>query len=172
MTDQPPDRPRKAPPEEQPSDRPRGALPAEPRSGVPGGALPEEPRSGVGGEAPEQPTSGLRNPAAAVRGVAIGALCLESIVILLSLQPIRILDPDVSGGVLGLVASLAVACLVVAGLLRYPWGWHAGTALQVAFILTGFFQYAMFILGGLFLLVWLYVLKIRSDLRKPARFDH
>lgn len=122
--------------------------------------------------APPQPTSGLKNPAAAARGVAMGTLGLEFVVVLLSLQPIRTLNPDVSGAALGLVAALAVACLVVAALLRYPWGWHLGTALQVAFILTGFLQYAMFILGVLFLLVWLYVLKVRADLRKPARFDH
>jgi hypothetical protein len=101
----------------------------------------------------------------------MGTLILEAIVLLLAIQPIRIIAPDTPGWALGIVAVLALACLGVAGLLRRPWGWHVGTALQVAVLLTGVFQYAMFVVGAAFLLVWIYVLKIRADLAKPARFD-
>jgi hypothetical protein len=126
------------------------------------------PGDGPGDAAgPGQPVSGLKNPAAAVRGAAVGALVLECVVVLLAIQPIRILAPDTPGWALAVVAGLALACLAVAGLLRYPWGWHVGTALQVAVVLTGFLQYAMFVLGLVFLAVWIYILRIRSDVTKP-----
>jgi len=148
----------------------------EPRAGGP--PEPAEPSAepptpaGAGVEAGAAPTSGLKNPTAAARGVGMGALILEAIVLLLAIQPIRIIAPDTPGWALGIVAGLALACMGVAGLLRRPWGWHVGTALQVAVVLTGVFQYAMFVVGGVFLLIWIYVLKIRADLAKPANFDH
>jgi hypothetical protein len=120
----------------------------------------------------EEPTSGLKNPLAAARGVGIGTLILEAIALLLAIQPMRVIAPDTPGWALGVVAALALSCIVVAGLLRRPWGWHAGTALQVAVILTGVFQYALFIFGAVFLATWLYVLKVRADVGKPAKFDH
>lgn len=126
----------------------------------------------MSGPAEQEPRSGLKNPAAAVRGVGMGALILEGIVLLLAIQPIRIIAPDTPGWGLAIVAVLGLACFGVAGLLRRPWGWHVGTALQVAVIATGVFQYSMFILGAVFLAIWIYVLRIRSELAKPARFDH
>lgn len=102
----------------------------------------------------------------------MATLILESIVLLLAIQPIRIMAPDTPGWALGVIAGLAVACLGVGRLLRHSWGWHVGTALQVAVIVTGVFQYSMYFVGVLFLVVWLYVLKVRADVTKPARFDH
>ncbi len=39
-------------------------------------------------------------------------------------------------------------------------------------VATGIFQYSMFVLGAVFLAMWIYVLRIRADLAKPALFDH
>lgn len=121
---------------------------------------------------PEQPTSGLKNPAAVSRVVAAATLILEAISLLLAIQPIRIMAPETPAWGLGVIAALAVACVVLVAQIRRPWVWHAGIALQIAVLATGFFQYAMFILGAVFLGAWLYVLKVRSDITKPARFDH
>lgn len=138
------------------------------------GSRPEgEPLSS--GERPaedEQPTSGLKNPVAAARGVAAATLILEAISLLLAIQPIRIMAPETPGWALGVIAALAAACIVLVTQLKRPWVWHAGAALQLAVVATGFFQYAMFILGVVFLGAWLYALKVRSDITKPARFDH
>jgi hypothetical protein len=119
----------------------------------------------------DQPTSGLRNPQAAVRGVAMGTLILESIVVLLAIAPIKMMSGITNTQVTVLV-GLAVAGILVCGLLRRPWGWHAGTALQIAVTLTGFFQPALFVLGVVFLLIWVYLLRLRITVSKPARFDH
>jgi Protein of unknown function (DUF4233) len=123
-------------------------------------------------EQPDQPTSGLKNPAAAARVFAAATLILEAITLLLAIQPIRIMAPDTPAWGLAVIAGLAVMCIVFVTQLKRAWVWHAGTALQVAVIATGFLQYAMFVLGVVFLGAWLYVLKVRSDITKPARFDH
>jgi hypothetical protein len=136
------------------------------------GGAPMDDHGGQSGEPEEGPFSGLRNPAAAIRGVGAGTLVLESIVLLLAIQPIRIVAPATPGWALGVIAALAGACLLMTGTLRREWGWKAALALQVAVIATGFFQYALFILGGVFLAIWLYVLRVRAALARPAQFDH
>lgn len=120
----------------------------------------------------QRPLSGLKNPGAAIRGVAAATLALEALVLLLALQPIRIVAPDTPGWGLGVVAGLAVCCVVVAGMMRRPWGWRAGLVLQVVIVLTGFLQWALFVLGAVFLAIWLYEMRLRRTLARPARFDH
>jgi high-affinity nickel permease len=78
----------------------------------------------------------------------------------------------ITGTQIAVLVGVAVGCLLVCGLLRRPWGWHVGTALQVAVILTGFYLATMFVLGGFFLLIWLYLLRLRTTVALPARFDH
>jgi hypothetical protein len=51
--------------------------------------------------------------------------------------------------------GLTVACLVTAGLLRKPWAYVVGWAIQVAAVALGFEVAAMFALGAIFLLLWL-----------------
>jgi hypothetical protein len=132
-------------------------------------SAPTDPASA--GPDPDLPTSGLRNPQAAVRGVAMGTLILESIVVLLALAPISMMS-GLTGTQIAVLVGLAVACLLVCGLLRKPWGWHVGTVLQVAVTLTGFYQGAMFVLGLVFLLMWVYLLRLRVTVARPAHFDH
>jgi hypothetical protein len=119
-----------------------------------------------------EPTSGLHNPQAAARGVAMGTLLLEALVLLLALAPIRMLSGSLSGGQLAALLGLAAACIATCGLLRRSWGWHVATVLQVLLVLTGIFQWALFVLGAVFLLIWLYVLRVRATVAKPATFDH
>ncbi|HEV2088081.1 MAG TPA: DUF4233 domain-containing protein, partial [Cryptosporangiaceae bacterium] len=102
------------------------------------------------------PSSGLRNPGAAIRGVGGGALVLEWIVLLLAIQPIRILAPDTPVWALGVLVGLAFGCLVVAALLRFGWAWQAGTVLQLAVFGTGVLFPAMFVLGAVYLAIWIY----------------
>ncbi|WP_396450394.1 DUF4233 domain-containing protein [Actinomadura sp.] len=81
-------------------------------------------------------------------------LACEAIVIALAI-PVAVAVLDVDGATAGAVCgSLAVACLVLAGLLRRPWAVPAGTALQVLIIATGFMVPAMFFLGAVFGALW------------------
>jgi hypothetical protein len=101
----------------------------------------------------------------------MGVLILEAITVLLAIAPIKMMS-GITGTQVLVFVGLAVACVLVCGLLRRPWGWHAGTALQVAVTLTGFYQGAMFALGIAFLLIWVYLLRLRVTVSRPARFDH
>lgn len=58
------------------------------------------------------------------------------------------------GAALAVGLGLAVACVVVAGLLRRTWAYSLGWLIQVASILLGVVVPMMFVLGAVFLLLW------------------
>ncbi|MGC4814962.1 DUF4233 domain-containing protein [Micromonospora sp. DT228] len=118
-------------------------------------APPEEPVAG-------QPRrSGLRNPERAVRGLGAGTLSLEALVLLLAIQPIRVVGGDLGGAAIGAVVALAVVAIVLAGMMRRAWAWHAGTVLQGLLLLGGLLHWSLLGLGIIFALVWAYALHVR-----------
>lgn len=91
------------------------------------------------------------NPA---RRLLATVLACEAIVIALAI-PVAVSVMDVDGATAGGVCGgLAAVCLVMAGLLRFPWAVAAGTAVQVMIIATGFMVPAMFFLGAVFGALW------------------
>jgi hypothetical protein len=119
----------------------------------------------VEGEAADAPRrSGLRNPDAAVRGLGAGTLALEAIVLLLAIQPIRILGGDLSGWGIGAVITLAVLCAVIAGSMRRRWAWHAGTVLQVLLLACGLLHWSLAVLGLIFGAAWAYASYVRTTI--------
>ena len=127
---------------------------------------PIEPPTGdaptAGGEVPRR--SGLRNPEAAVRGLGAGTLVLEAIVLLLAIQPIRVLGGELSGWGIGAVVALAVLAALVAGSMRRPWAWHAGTTLQVLLLASGLLHWSLAALGLIFGAAWLYATSVRRKI--------
>jgi hypothetical protein len=113
--------------------------------------------------------SGLRNPVAAARGLGAGTLIIETIVLLLGIQPMRMLGGDLSGATIGAILVAAVACVVLAGLLRRDWAWYAVAVLQGLLLLAGFLHWALAGVGLLFGLVWLYVLNVRRTILAPPK---
>ncbi|MFI5929155.1 DUF4233 domain-containing protein [Micromonospora sp. NPDC051543] len=105
--------------------------------------------------------SGLRNPQAAVRGLGAGTLGLEALVLLLAIQPIRVVGGDLGGAAIAVVVALAVAAILLAGMMRRPWAWHAGTVLQGLLMLAGLLHWSLLVLGVIFALVWAYALHVR-----------
>ncbi|MFY1617242.1 DUF4233 domain-containing protein [Micromonospora sp. WMMD736] len=105
--------------------------------------------------------SGLRNPQAAVRGLGAGTLGLEALVLLLAIQPIRVVGGDLGGAAIAVVVALAVAAILLAGMMRRPWAWHAGTVLQGLLMLAGLLHWSLLVLGIIFALVWAYALHVR-----------
>jgi hypothetical protein len=114
-----------------------------------------------------EPRSGLRNPATAVRGVGAGALLAEALVLLLAIQPMRVLGVRLTGAAITAIVSLAVLCVLLSGALRYRWAWIAGLVLQAAVIGCGYFHVALAIIGALFAAVWLFVLSVRRTVLGP-----
>lgn len=113
------------------------------------------------GGAADQGRSGLRNPRAAVRGVGAGVLGTEAVVLLLAIQPIRILGGELSGVAIGVIVALAAVLVLLAGLLRRGWAWHAGLGAQLVLVAAGALHWSLAVLGVVFGLVWWYVLHVR-----------
>ena len=88
------------------------------------------------------------------RGMCAAVLCLEAIALGLT-TPVLITVADVATGTaLAVGLGLAVACLVLAGMLRQEWGYLLGYAVQVAALGLGFVIGAMFVLGAVFAALW------------------
>ncbi|RLV49700.1 DUF4233 domain-containing protein [Nocardioides mangrovicus] len=88
------------------------------------------------------------------RRLCSAILLLEAIVLALT-TPVLIGVAGVSSGTaLAIGLGLAVACLVVAGLLRMRWAYVLGWAIQVAAIALGIEIGVMVLLGVIFLALW------------------
>jgi hypothetical protein len=120
---------------------------------------------GAGSEAGGVPAgmrpSGLRNPQAAVRGLGAGTLVLEAIVLLLAIQPIRIMGGHLSGWGVGAVVALAVLAILLAGMMKRPWAWHVGTVLQGLLLVSGLLHWSLAALGLIFGAAWAYATVVR-----------
>ncbi|MFF3869277.1 DUF4233 domain-containing protein [Micromonospora sp. NPDC001898] len=121
---------------------------------------PDLPAEGVG-DGSGQRRSGLRNPEGAVRGLGAGTLGLEALVLLLAIQPIRVVGGELSGAAVAAIVALAVAAVVLAGMMRRRWAWYAGTVLQGALMLAGLLHWSLLAVGIIFALVWGYALHVR-----------
>lgn len=130
-------------------------------AGTGGPEGPATPTGEPGGPAPGQRRSGLRNPEKAVRGLGAGTLALEALVLLLAIQPIRVVGGDLGGAAIAVIVALAVACVVLAGRMGRPWAWHAGTVVQGLLMLSGLLHWSLLVLGVIFALVWAYALHVR-----------
>jgi hypothetical protein len=89
-----------------------------------------------------------------VRGIAAAVLFFEAIVVMLGI-PVAITVSDVSAGIaIPVGVALIVLLLLTAGLLRRPFGYALGWVDQVLVVGSGIFVPAMFIIGGVFAVLW------------------
>ena len=97
------------------------------------------------------PTNTERSPR---RGMAAAVLSLEAITLGLT-TPVMISVADIdTATALWIGLGLAVACLLLAGMLRKEWAYSLGWVIQGAAIGLGFVIPLMFVLGGIFALLW------------------
>ena len=88
------------------------------------------------------------------RGMCAAILSLEAITLGLT-TPVMISVSDVdTGTALAVGLGLTVVCLLLAGMLRRPWAYAAGWAVQVAAVALGLAVPMMFLLGAIFALLW------------------
>jgi|SRR5450432_281171 len=67
---------------------------------------------------------------------------------------------------------LAVGCVVVAGMIRRPWAYRAGSALQVLAIACGFVVPVMFVIGFMFAVLWIIALRMGDAAwRRATQFE-
>ena len=94
------------------------------------------------------------------RRLCSAILFLEAVVLGLSTPVMISVESIDTSRALWIGLGLTVACLLVAGLLRKPWAYGLGWAIQVAAVALGFLVTTMFVLGGIFLLLWLAAVRI------------
>ncbi|GGR70421.1 hypothetical protein J2S40_000697 [Nocardioides luteus] len=88
------------------------------------------------------------------RGMCAAIVSMEGLAVALA-TPVMISIGGVSAGLaLPLGLGFFVACIVVAGMLRRPWAYWLGWALQVAAIAMGFLISIMFVVGVIFAILW------------------
>jgi hypothetical protein len=91
------------------------------------------------------------------RQLCATVLGMEAIVIALAIVPAAVLE-HINGGEAGAVGGvLAIAALLIAGVVGRPhmgWAIIAGSVLQVLVIASGSFVPAMYILGVIFAALW------------------
>jgi len=109
------------------------------------------------------------------RRLCSAILLLQSIVLGLS-TPVLVQGDDLSTTqslVVGL--GLALSCIVVAGMLRMPWAYYAGWAIQVGSLALGAFTPVMIVLGVIFALLWFTAVRlggtIDRDKAAAAAYD-
>ncbi|MDF5755255.1 DUF4233 domain-containing protein [Spongiactinospora sp. TRM90649] len=95
-----------------------------------------------------QVTPGMRRLCATVLG-------MEAIVVGLTVPVAINLDGTAPGPALAVGLGLALLCVVVAGLLKRPFAYIAGSVLQILVIATGFLVFPMFFLGVIFAALWI-----------------
>ena len=100
----------------------------------------------------------------ALGGAAAAILLLEGIAVLFVPRGIAQSGPGLTGARLTFLVVLAVVLILASGLQRRPRGLLIGTVLQVPLLLTGLLGSAMWLVGGVFVLIWLYLLQIRKEL--------
>jgi hypothetical protein len=88
------------------------------------------------------------------RGMCAAMLTFESIALGLS-TPVMITVADVSASVaVPIGVGLCIVCILLAGMLRKPWAYWAGHVVQLAALALGFVVPMMFLVGGLFAMLW------------------
>ncbi|WP_028636275.1 DUF4233 domain-containing protein [Nocardioides sp. URHA0032] len=106
------------------------------------------------------------------RGMCAAVLSLEAITLGLT-TPVMISVSGVdTSTALWVGLGLCVACLVLAGLLRAEWAYSLGWVIQGAAIGLGFVIPLMFVLGGIFALLWgsAYFLGRKIERERAAAF--
>jgi hypothetical protein len=100
----------------------------------------------------------------ALGGAAAAVLLLEGIAVLFVPRGLAQSGDGLTGTRLIVLLFLAGLLIVASGVQRRPQGLVIGTVLQVPLLLTGLLGSAMWLVGGLFVLIWAYLLQIRKDL--------
>ena len=111
--------------------------------------------------------SGLRDPVRAVRSLGATTLAIEAMVLLLAIQPLRLVGGDFGGAAIAASIALAVLAVALAGLLRRRWAWYAASGVQVLLLLGGLLHWSLGVLGLVFGGVWWYVLHVRRTILGP-----
>ncbi len=153
----------------KPMSEPNGP-PLSPNQGGPesidsnqGGPESSGPNEGGPESSGAVPQSARDVTAKRLNGAGAAILILEALAVLFVPRAIAQTGAGLTPWRLSTVLAVAVLLVVVAGLQRRIWGPQVGLAVQLPVLATGFFTGAMWFLGALFVLLWVYLLRIRAE---------
>jgi len=104
-----------------------------------------------------------------VRGIAAAVLVFEGMVVLFATLVALDLSEVDDATLWWLGGSASVACFLAAGLLRRPWGYALGSALQGLIVAGGLVVPAMFVLGAVFAGLWFLALHLGRKVAQSQR---
>jgi hypothetical protein len=92
------------------------------------------------------------------RMLAASVLACEALVVVFAVLVAKDLADVPTGTIVAVGTGAALACLLLAGLLRHRWAYAAGSVLQALLVLSGLVVPAMFLVGGVFAGLWVLAL--------------
>jgi hypothetical protein len=102
------------------------------------------------------------------RRLTSSVLAMEVVVFWLAII-VAIVSSHVAVGVaVGVGGALALACIVVAAMIKRPWAYLAGGVVQVLAIACGVAVHTMFVVGAVFALLWIAALRIGDSAIRTA----
>jgi hypothetical protein len=98
------------------------------------------------------------------RGAMAGVLALEAVVVLLVPRALAFSEGGLGTAKTVVLITLAVLMIAGAAVVRRAWGIGVGTALQVLFLISGAWLWALLIVAAIFAAVWGRLLMLRHEL--------
>ncbi|KAB7754118.1 MULTISPECIES: DUF4233 domain-containing protein [Mycobacteriaceae] len=111
--------------------------------------------------APNQP-----DPWKSFRGVMAGTLILEVIVVLLALPVVSVFHGGLTPLSSGYLIGMAVVLALLSGMQGRPWALWVNIGMQFVLILGAFIDVTIGIVGIIFLLVWVLIAYLRSEVKR------
>ena len=111
--------------------------------------------------APNQP-----DPWKSFRGVMAGTLILEVIVVLLALPVVSVFHGGLTPLSSGYLIGMAVVLALMSGLQGRSWALWANIAMQFVLIAGALIDVTIGIVGIIFLLVWVLIAYLRSEVKR------
>ena len=95
-----------------------------------------------------------------MRGIAASVLVFEGLVVMFATLVALDLSDIADGTLWAVGGTVAVLCVLTAGLLGRRWGYLVGSAVQLLVIAAGFVVPAMFFMGAVFAGLWFLALHL------------
>lgn len=111
--------------------------------------------------APSQP-----DPWKSFRGVMAGTLILEVIVVLLALPVVSVFHGGLTPLSGGYLIGMAIVLGLMSGMQGRSWALWANIGVQFVLIAGAFIDVTIGIVGIIFLLVWLLILYLKSEVKR------
>ena len=114
----------------------------------------------------QRPAAAPYDPWKSFRGVMAGTLILEVIVVLLALPVVSVFHGGLTPVSSGYLIGMAIVLALMSGMQGRSWALWANIGMQFVLIAGAFIDVTIGIVGIIFLLVWLLILYLKSEVKR------